>query len=303
MERNKRKSRKPKRVSNKLPSRGIAEKLWKARIISINEFEFCSSTADMGITKGNYVIMPARYGMELARISGPTSNLDSIEAASIRRIIRIATKSDFSKRGHLERLEESAFEICREKIFELKLEMKLLCSHYTFDERKILFYFTAKDRIDFRELVKALVTQFRKRIELRQVGSRDETRMIGGVAVCGRLYCCHSITDQLAVVYTKMAKDQRAFGPCSRLLCCLSYELGDYASEKRLLPRKGVKIAYKESMYEVTEVNKLSRTIQLTTSNGLRIYTSASSISRRPEGGWEIRSDKMNKSIVESEGT
>jgi len=214
-------------------------KLWRARVVSINDFEFCSPSEDTELSRGDFVVISTQYGIDLAWILGPASNLDSIETSRIRRIIRIASKKDLSRRRSLEELEKKAFEICREKISTLKLALKLVSSHYTLDEQKILFLFTAENRVDFRELVKLLATHFRKRIELRQVGARDETRVIGGVAFCGRMYCCHSITDQLAAVSIKMAKDQnlplnllKASGPCNRLLCCLSYELAHYASEK-----------------------------------------------------------------------
>jgi len=303
-----RKDKKGQPKSNSGKHASQPENLWRARVISTNDFEFCSPSLNMEITQGDFIIMLTRYGMDLARILGPTSNWGSVETASIRRIIRIASKKDISKRKSLEKLEKRAFEICHEKISELKLAMKLVCSHYTFDERKILFFFTAENRVDFRELVRLLAAHFKRRIELRQIGTREETRVVGGVAVCGRSYCCHSITDQLAAVSIKMAKDQnlplnllKASGPCNRLLCCLSYELENYTSERKL-PRRGAKIAHEGAIYEVGDVNILSRMIQLLASGGRRMYVSASSIVQKTGGEWEIRSDKVDELTAKNEG-
>jgi len=214
--------------------------LWRARVLPISDFEFCSPPANMKIGQGELVVMSTRYGIDIARILGPVSNLDSVGNAEVRQIIRIASKKDLSKHRSLEKLEKEAFEICRAEISALKLSMKLVSSHYTFDKWKILFFFTADGRVDFRELVRLLAVRFKRRIELRQIGARDETRVIGGVGVCGRLYCCHSITDRLATVPVKTAKDQnlppsllKTSGQCGRLLCCLSYELGHQASKEK----------------------------------------------------------------------
>jgi len=283
--------------------------LWRARVISTNDFEFCSPSLDMEIAQGDFIIMLTRYGMDLAQILGPVSNLASVKTTGIRRIVRIASEKDLSRFNSLEKLGKKAFEICSEKISELKLAMKLVSSHYTFDERKILFFFTAENRVDFRELVRLLATQLKKRIELRQIEAREETRVVGGVAVCGRLYCCHSITDQLAAVSIKMAKVQnlslnllKASGPCNRLLCCLSYELENYTGERKLMPRRGARIAHEGVIYEVGEVNMLSRRIQLFASGGRRICVSASSIVKKTGGGWKIRSDKVDELAAENEG-
>ena len=283
--------------------------LWKARVVSTNDFEFCSSSANIGITRGNLVVISTRYGMDLACIRGPVSNLDSVETASIRRIIRIASEKDFSKRRSLEKLEKEAFKICHEKISKLKLAMKLVTSHYTLDGREILFFFTAENRIDFRKLAKLLVNHFKKRIELRHCGARDETRVVGGVGVCGRLFCCHSITDQFPAVSINLAKNQglplnlsKATGPCNRLFCCLSYELENYyTSEKKLLPRKDTRIIHEGVIYKVTEINMLSRIIQLSASGGHRMYISASNIAQKPGGEWEIQSDKLDESTAKNE--
>ncbi len=148
-----------------------------------------------------------------------------------------------------------------------------------FDRNKLIFYFTAEGRIDFRELVKDLAAIFKTRIELRQIGVRDESRLIGGLSVCGRDYCCHCITDKLEPVSIKMAKEQnlslnsmKISGPCGRLLCCLAYEYDYYVEEKAAMPAEGSKIKLNHELYKVSEVNILSRRILLQGADGRVLY-------------------------------
>ena len=175
--------------------------------------------------------------------------------------------------------------------------MKLVSAHYIFEETKILFFFTADARVDFRELVKDLVTVFKMRIELRQIGVRDESRVMGGIGVCGRHYCCHGITDKLKPVSIKMAKVQnlslnsmKISGPCGRLLCCLSYEFETYSEEKKKLPSEGYKIAYDDSIFKITEINILMKTVKLASDDGrlLEIPTSRIYYDQKT-GKWQIR--------------
>jgi cell fate regulator YaaT (PSP1 superfamily) len=166
--------------------------------------------------------------------------------------------------------DKRAFEICRKKISEHKLAMKLVTAHHLFGEPKILFFFTADSRVDFRGLVKDLVSVFRTRIELRQIGVRDESRVIGGMGVCGRGYCCHTLTDKLNPVSIKMAKKQnlslnslKISGPCGRLLCCLSYEYPFYEEAKEQLPAEGMRIPYEGESCKIVEINVLSKEVKL----------------------------------------
>jgi cell fate regulator YaaT (PSP1 superfamily) len=172
-------------------------------------------------------------------------------------------------------MEEEALTMCREKVEQHKLDMKLVSAHYIFGDPKILFFFTADNRVDFRELVKDLVTIFKIRIELRQIGVRDESRLLGGLGVCGRDFCCHVVTDKLNPVSIKMAKEQnlslnstKISGPCGRLLCCLSYEYDFYAEEKKKLPPEGSRIKVQHELMKITEVYILSRKISLSGSDG-----------------------------------
>lgn len=164
--------------------------------------------------------------------------------------------------------EKEASVICKEKIAKHNLDMKLVASHFLLCEQKVLFFFTSEERVDFRELVKDLVSVFKMRIELRQIGVRDESRVLGGLAVCGRDFCCHSVSDKLDPVTIKMAKEQnlslnsmKISGPCGRLLCCLNYEYDFYCEEKQSYPPEGTKLKIGDELFRVTEINILSKSM------------------------------------------
>ncbi|MFA6846079.1 MAG: regulatory iron-sulfur-containing complex subunit RicT [Sphaerochaetaceae bacterium] len=211
-------------------------------------------------------------------------------------IERLATPSDLARYQELMSKEDEAMRICREKIALHKLDMKLVTAHFLLGEPKILFFFTADVRVDFRELVKDLVSVFRIRIELRQIGVRDESRVLGGLAICGRDYCCHCVTDKLNPVSIKMAKEQnlslnsmKISGPCGRLLCCLSYEYDFYVEEKTKYPLEGSRLKVDQELMKVTEVNILSKMISLSGSEGrfLTIPSSACLYNEETKR-WEI---------------
>ena len=253
----------------------VPENLWRARVVPTNDFEFCSPPESMVVERGDFVVIPTRYGNDLARLLGPVTDQNDIDVDSIRLINRVATQEDLQLREQFEEKEEVAYQTCRRKIDELALAMKLVSAHYILNEQKLMFFFTAENRIDFRELVKDLVSTFKMRIELRQIGVRDESRVIGGIAVCGRQYCCHGLTDRLSPVSIKMAKDQnlslnslKISGPCGRLLCCLAFEHEHYATERRNLPHEGIRLSYEGASFKVTEVNIFNRTIHLVGTGG-----------------------------------
>jgi cell fate regulator YaaT (PSP1 superfamily) len=173
--------------------------------------------------------------------------------------------------------------------------MKLVLVHYLLEEPKILFFFTAENRVDFRELVKDMVGVFKTRIELRQIGVRDEARVIGGMGVCGRDYCCHCISDKLKPVSIKMAKDQKLSlnsmkisGPCGRLLCCLFYEYNFYSEQQRLVPQEGTRITHAGEAWKVSEVNLVAGQLKLSTEDG-RMMNVASSQIERVDNRWHIK--------------
>ncbi|PIE04640.1 MAG: hypothetical protein CSA76_03205 [Spirochaetales bacterium] len=275
--------------------------LWKARVVPTNDFEYCSPPEGMELSNGDLVVISTRYGRDLARLLGPLEDRQLIEPEEVRLVHRKTDNEDMARRAELEKREEEAFHICRRKIAKLGLTMKLVSAHYIFDEQKVMFFFTAENRVDFRELVKELVAHFRMRIELRQIGVRDESRTLGGAAVCGRQYCCHSITEKLEPVSIKMAKDQnlslnsqKISGPCGRLLCCLAYEHGHYSRERKKLPREGGRVTYEGVKYKVTEVNIFKSTVQLTDMDGMRVDIPASRLEKREDTGWFVRPEEAS---------
>lgn len=202
------------------------------------------SPGDHAVDVGDHVIVETSRGVEFATVVGPLHEVDEAELASpLREILRVATENDCHiHRVNVEKAAE-AFDICLERIAERELEMKLVDVEYTFDNAKIIFYFTADGRIDFRELVKDLASVFHTRIELRQIGVRDEAKIIGGIGICGRTLCCHSFLDEFSPVSIKMAKEQglslnpsKISGCCGRLLCCLTYENDNYVEWHKTCP-------------------------------------------------------------------
>ena len=184
------------------------------------------------IKRGDYVIVETTRGVEYGRVvSGPKEVKDDEVVQPLKSVIRIANENDRKTVEKNHQKEKEAFKICQEKIRKHGLEMKLIDAEYTFDNNKVLFYFTADGRIDFRELVKDLAAVFRTRIELRQIGVRDETKIRGGIGICGRPLCCSTYLTDFAAVSIKMAKEQnlslnptKISGVCGRLMCCLTNE-------------------------------------------------------------------------------
>ncbi|MDR3325636.1 MAG: stage 0 sporulation family protein [Spirochaetaceae bacterium] len=227
------------------------------------------------LAPGETVVVPTRYGRDLARLIGPVKNPEMLANARITRIERPATSEDLAKAKRNKESEQNAFQICKEKIKEHGLVMKLVMVHYLLEEAKILFFFTADSRVDFRDLVKDLVSAFRTRIELRQIGIRDESRICGGLGICGRSYCCHTISEKLKSVTIKMAKDQnlslnslKISGSCGRLLCCLAYEYNYYAEQRKFYPPEGQKFTQDGADWYVREVNVIAGTVTLDTDDG-----------------------------------
>jgi cell fate regulator YaaT (PSP1 superfamily) len=194
---------------------------------------------------GDHAIVETQRGLEYGNVVIGNRMVNITEIVSpLRRVIRAATPEDEAHHKENAVKEIEAFNICIEKISEHRLDMKLIDVEYTFDNNKLLFYFTADGRIDFRELVKDLASVFRTRIELRQIGIRDEAKLMGGLGVCGRPFCCHSFLGDFTQVSIKMAKEQnlslnsaKISGACGRLMCCLRYEYDVYSEELKKTPR------------------------------------------------------------------
>jgi cell fate regulator YaaT (PSP1 superfamily) len=271
--------------------------VFRVKIMYSSSTEFCMSSAGMSVAVGDLVVVPSKHGNELGRILGVFHGPVDAAQGDLHPIVRKATQADLTRIGENEMMEEKAFTTCRDKIYSRNLEMKLVSAHYLLDEQKILFFFTAENRIDFRELVKDLVSVFKMRIELRQIGVRDEARVIGGVGICGRVLCCNAVTDRLRPVSIKMAKEQnltlnsmKISGPCGRLLCCLSYEFDVYREARQQLPALGTRIPFDGEEFKVSDLNVLARRIRFQSVSGRVLDLGFESLGRNPAtNAWEIR--------------
>ncbi|MCI8806113.1 MAG: stage 0 sporulation family protein [Clostridiales bacterium] len=225
---------------------------------------------DLNIEKGTAVIVETVRGIEYGTVEIENRNIDEAGIIQpLKKVIRIATNDDKEKHIENKNKEKEAFEICIEKIKKHKLGMKLIDVELTFDLNKIIFYFTAEGRVDFRELVKELASVFRTRIELRQIGVRDEAKMLNGIGICGRTLCCSTFLGDFTPVSIKMAKDQnlslnptKISGICGRLMCCLKYEEDTYEELNKNLPREGDIIHTSAGDGEVLSVNILRQTVK-----------------------------------------
>lgn len=213
------------------------------------------------IEKGNHVIVETARGIEYGKVVlAPKEVTDGQVVQPLKPVIRMATPEDDHTAEENMKSEKEAYQICLEKIKKHQLGMKLIDSEYTFDRNKLLFYFTADGRIDFRELVKDLASVFHTRIELRQIGVRDETKLIGGIAICGRPLCCHSYLTEFVPVSIKMAKEQnlslnpaKISGVCGRLMCCLKNEQEAYEDLNRSLPHIGAEVTTSDGWHGVVQ--------------------------------------------------
>lgn len=221
---------------------------------------------------GDHVIVETARGVEFGRVVlGPKEVGEDEVVHPLKEVLRVATQADEDREKQNRLKEKDAFKICQKKIREHGLEMKLIDAEYTFDNNKVLFYFTADGRIDFRELVKDLASVFKTRIELRQVGVRDETKIVGGVGICGRALCCHSYLSEFIPVSIKMAKEQnlslnpsKISGVCGRLMCCLKNEEETYEYLNSKLPGIGDYVTTDDGLKgEVQSVNVLRQIVKV----------------------------------------
>ncbi|MFR5970591.1 MAG: stage 0 sporulation family protein [Clostridium sp.] len=227
---------------------------------------------DEQIERGEHVIVETAKGVEYGTVVVPNREMAEEKiVAPLKKIIRVATPKDEDIELKNREKEKDAYKICLEKIAKHGLEMKLIAAEYTFDNNKLLFYFTADGRIDFRELVKDLASVFRTRIELRQIGVRDETKICGGIGICGRTLCCHSYLSEFAPVSIKMAKEQnlslnptKISGVCGRLMCCLKNEEEAYEELNSRLPHIGSHVKTTEGLdAEVQSVSVLKQLVKV----------------------------------------
>ncbi len=230
---------------------------------------------DLTFESGENVIVETKRGIEFGECVIPNITVPDEElVAPLKPVIRKADELD--KIIHKENLKKAqdAFDICNIKIQEHKMDMKLIGSEYTFDNNKLIFYFTSDDRVDFRELVKDLASIFKLRIELRQIGVRDQTKIIGGMGICGRVVCCHQFMPEFEPVTMNMAKDQglslnpaKISGVCGRLMCCLSFEHHNYEESIKKMPELGDKVNTPEGLGEVIDLRVLMERVRVKLKN------------------------------------
>jgi cell fate regulator YaaT (PSP1 superfamily) len=226
---------------------------------------------DLTIPTGEYVIVETVRGIEYGKVVINKKQVAENDVVlPLKKVIRIAEPKDKLIVEENKKAAQEAYEICLKKVEEHGLEMKLVDVEYTFDRNKVIFYFTADGRVDFRELVKDLAAIFRTRIELRQIGVRDEAKMLGGIGPCGRMLCCSTFLGDFDPVSIKMAKDQnlslnptKISGLCGRLMCCLKYENDEYETAKEQLPDLGEYIETPYGLGKVVGLNILERVLQV----------------------------------------
>ncbi|MBS5670867.1 MAG: hypothetical protein KHX25_02130 [Firmicutes bacterium] len=226
---------------------------------------------DLTVAAGDHVIIETARGPEYGTCAGGNHQVPFRDIVPpLRRVLRLATEADDRVLANNQAKEKRAFDICQQKILEHKLEMQLVSAEYAFDGSKILFFFTADDRVDFRELVKNLASIFRTRIELRQIGVRDKAKMVGGLGICGRPFCCAQFLDDFQPVSIKMAKTQnlslnptKISGTCGRLMCCLKYEQEAYEDLLKTSPKADSFVDTPEGRGTVVDVNLLRQSVKV----------------------------------------
>ena len=265
------------------------------------------------LRRGDHVIVETARGVEYGTVVMPPTDMENSEITQpLKPVMRKASKEDDEKEQRNREKEKQAFKICKEKIVKHGLEMKLIDAEYTFDNNKVLFYFTADGRVDFRELVKDLASVFKTRIELRQIGVRDETKILGGIGFCGRPLCCHTYLSDFAPVSIKMAKEQnlslnpsKISGICGRLMCCLKNEEETYEELNRKMPNPGDTVTTDDGFKgEVASVNVLRQLVKVVIEEGdekeIKEYR-ASQLKFKPRHRKDRNKDKSKNNSEEAE--
>lgn len=225
----------------------------------------------LSVQKGDQVVVETSRGTECGEVITPNRMIDEKEwSQPLKKALRMATEEDLEQLAKNRQKEGHAFEVCSQKIAAHKLDMKLIDVEYAFDNNKILFYFTADGRVDFRDLVKDLASVLKTRIELRQIGVRDEAKMLGGLGICGRPFCCSTFLGEFQPVSIKMAKEQglslnptKISGTCGRLMCCLKYEQNAYEDLIRNTPGQGTSVQTPEGKGYISEVSLLTGNLKV----------------------------------------
>lgn len=242
-------------------------------------------TGHFVLHKGDRVIVKTEQGLGLGEVVLQPRALDQDLRQDLKKIFRMANEKDILQNEKNLELEQEAFDFCLERIKARNMEMKLVTTEVLFDGSKIIFYYTADGRVDFRELVKDLVSRFRTRIEMRQIGVRNEAKMVGGIGCCGRPLCCASFLRNFDPVSVKMAKEQnlslnpaKISGACGRLMCCLAYEYDQYMEMKKNLPKCGQTVCINESCGKIVRQNAIKLSVTVALEDGKEIEVPPSEI-------------------------
>ncbi|MFW6362205.1 MAG: PSP1 domain-containing protein [Spirochaeta sp.] len=250
---------------------------YAVKLLHSHESGIVSVPSEQVYVPGDHCIVGTSFGRDIGRIIGVPKNQDDLDQMPEWTYHRPAEPEDFAKRESNIPREKEAMRICRELIDSHGLAMNLVAAHYVLLDPRLLFYFTAENRVDFRALITDLIPHFKTRIELRQVGVRDESRFIGGLGICGRPFCCNSVNDRMKPVSIKMAKTQnipvsssKISGACGRLLCCLNFEYEAYAEESKRFPNPGARLMHEGERCVVCDVNILAKRITVIGEEGGR---------------------------------
>jgi cell fate regulator YaaT (PSP1 superfamily) len=253
----------------------------------VHEFD----ARDFDLHKGESILVETGKGLSLGRVAiEPREKEKKSLAKMLRKVTRKATEEDMIQDKANRSLEEEGFSFCLDRIKARNLNMKLVKVEFFFDRSKAIFYFTSEKRVDFRELVKDLAGRFKTRIEMRQIGVRDEAKMTGGVGPCGREFCCSGFLNRFDLVSVKMAKEQslalnptKISGACGRLMCCLSYEYETYCEFRRGLPKVGKRVVTTQGEGKVIRQNTMNRTVMVELEGGGEVTLNGEEI-RYPKG-------------------
>ncbi|MBQ8687366.1 MAG: stage 0 sporulation family protein [Ruminococcus sp.] len=261
--------------------------------------------------QGDQVITETARGLECGEVMIPNKKVPKSEImAPLKNVVRLATKEDLRTVAANRKKEERAIAVCEEKIAFRKLDMQLVDVECTFDNSKLLFYFTAENRVDFRELVKDLAAVFRTRIELRQIGVRDKAKMLGGIGICGREFCCKGYLSDFQPVSIKMAKEQglslnpsKISGCCGRLMCCLKHEQNAYEALLKITPKNGALVALKDGTKgKVVETNPLTGALKvLTDKSDVPVKTNRDEVTVLRDSRIKVNQEEL-KALRELEG-
>lgn len=275
--------------------------LYRLKLDYSAESVYATTPDTLMIMAGDAVIIPTRYGKDMAIVLGAVKKPIGTRPSDVVHIERKSTKEDIVKVEEFKRKEKESLRLFSEKANSRNLDMKAVGVHYLLEEQKVVFFFSSDNRVDFRELVKDLVAIFKMRIELRQIGVRDEARIIGGLGVCGRAFCCHAVSDKLRPVSIRMAKNQnlslnsiKISGQCGRLLCCLSYESDWYTEARKNMPAEGIRIFYDGTNFRITESNPIKSTVRMMGEDG-RVLEFPTELFTSVGGKWKLSKDPTKK--------